>query len=482
MENIQEKTNIIANENESSEKDVKNFDKIKDEEITSNPRIKDVVLPSDFSSDKKVNTKESYLNQKIANAQDIDFFRKKLFVKQNGKYVPSSQVRWNVSFSEWEKVVLYRDPGIMDNGWIYEGNGTIVKTTKDTKFTITNLSKDFLYKENEANIVFSEVAYQSRKQEYLKKYSCLSPELFTKYFSKDALEYKDWQWNIGNCYFVGALRALMESPNYETLIRTSVKIDLTSNGPVDVKLPLWDKNSVEYKIYPQDLAPQKNRFYESWKIIAPQEVPLQSVKWNKKENKYVAEYQKGLDWQRIPKIMPKNREYLYPLKWPVWLQIIEAAYIKMKDLDNNDQGTGGFDRLKMEWWFGDMAIIDLIWENQWKKETVWTTWSKSLFEQNLKSDLYDYFDGFNQYKDYGTLASRLKSWKNDTDFYEFPWVKEKIAYKHAYTIVDTDPINKTVSLVNPRKLDQPFKLTYEQASSAFSSVLWIWVDFDKSFV
>jgi hypothetical protein len=61
--------------------------------------------------------------------------------------------------------------------------------------------------------------------DYLKKNVCMKEDLFDKYFSKDSLSMEDGQGNIGNCYMVAAFRSLMESPNYETLVRTSVSID-----------------------------------------------------------------------------------------------------------------------------------------------------------------------------------------------------------------------------------------------------------------
>lgn len=432
----------------------------------------------------QIEKKNTSINTKESDAQNNSFFTQKLYIKKDGKYMSAELTRKDIIFKKWEKVLLYRDPWIMDNGWIYEWNWKVSKIKDGTKYMVKNISNAFVYKENETSILFSQIAYQARKIEYLKKNVCMKETLFDKYFSKDSLSLEDGQGNIGNCYMVAAFRALMESPNYETLIRTSVNIDNSKWNDkwiATVKIPLWVKNAKEYKIYPRDVMPQKNKFYNPDVVIPPQKVPMQSVKWSPTKGKYYPEYTKRSDGKLEPVIMSKSREYLTPLKWPIWIKILEAAYVKIKDNWNNDSAAWWFDRLKIEWWMWWSAIIDIIWETQWEPEDVWTFWSKSLSDQKLLEKSYKYFDGFLQYRDYGTLATKNWEGKDDTHFYNIPWINQKIVYKHAYTIIDTDPLNKTVTIVNPWKLDKPFKISYNQTCQAFSMISWIWVDFDKSF-
>lgn len=396
-------------------------------------------------------------------------------------------------FQSGEEIVLYRPPGVLDKWRTYDGFRTISKTKDWKKTIIKNIENDFIYRTNELSdpkksigdtnkwFEFPEIWFERRSREYLKNNSTMDENTFKKYFSVRALDMNDGQKNIWNCYLVAALRSLMESPNYETLIRTSIRIDISkwpNNWVADVKLPLWDPKSKLYKIYASEIKPQKNIFYNPDQVINPQTVPLQRVKW--RDGKYEAQL-KTIGGKRTPEIMTKEHEYLNPLEWPIWMQILEMAYLKKETRTNNDLWEWGTDRLKMEWWFWDRAIIDLIWENNWKPERVWSYWYKNIIDQgeSSKTKAYEYFNNFHSFRDYGTLASIAKRWMTDSNMYNID--NQKIAYGHAYTIIDTNPINQTVQIINPRKTNQTFTLTYEQTVKAFSSITNVWVAFDKAF-
>ncbi len=450
-------------------------------------------LDIDFSDNKVDNKVDVMTEKKIIDANDIPFFKKEL----EGIDVDW----WNtisrdiIIFEKWEKdIVIYRPPWILSYGWTITWAQEVSRVNTDwKKITITNLSNDFIYRKEEISnpkdsigstnswFEFPEVWFQRRQQEYLKKYSKMSNTVFSKYFSKDVLEMQDWQANIGNCYLVAALRSLMESPNYETLIRTSVKIEKSTQYEwvATITLPLWDKNGEEFKVYPSDLKPQPNTFYNPNKAIPPQTVPLQRVRWDKRKKKYVPRW-KNVNGKKEPDIMNKNYESLRPLKWPLWMQILEMAYLKKNITTNDDSAPWWVDRLKMEWWFWDQAVLDLI-GNQWEREKVWTYWKNSIIKQGLKSLAYKYFNDFHKFRDYWTLASIWRSWKDDSHKYNISGTKQKIFYGHAYTIIDTDPLAKTVTIINPHKTNKPFTLTYAQTCEAFSLISGVGVDFENAY-
>jgi len=276
--------------------------------------------------------------------------------------------------------------------------------------------------------------YEERRNEYLKNNSSLEERYFLEYFDKNKI--KDipyaWQaWGVANCFFVAALISIMESENYEALIRTSVSWFQIEDGysfkKATVRLPLWNKNNTK-------------------------EITI--------------------DWDDIK----KDANGISSIKWPLWMKILEAAYLQLMWEKTSDRAK--FDRARAwnnidsrsrNW---TITLEKLLWTSQ--------TDQKYFSIPNNKSYLEDYLNNFSPAKDYGILGSKSMEWKNDQNTYETASKKE-LKYSHMYTIISSDSANKTVKIVDPRQISKPFELTYDEVFNNFGEVTSATVDYKNGF-
>ena len=315
-------------------------------------------------------------------------------------------------------------------------------------------------------------AYLNRAKERLINHATLSKKNFIKYFwwSNAILKFQEmynnenyWQRNVWNCYFVAALRSLFQSPLYEHFIRTSVSYN-KEKQEFSIRIPLWNTKAKEYIISENLLKPQKNRFYVEWKVIPPQIKPLQEVRWNRKKGKYEAVF----DNKWNPILFKKNRKYLKPINAPKWIQALETAFLAATSMDENWK----VDRLKMEWGIWSEALRTLLWENNTDKD---------LFSiRGHQKETERLFDNFHPLTHYTVLWS-IPNKKWDSTFYKVSWTNIKLAHSHAYSVIWTDPIKKTVTIVNPWEFTKPFTLTYQQTINNFHTVMGCKTDYKNWF-
>lgn len=378
--------------------------------------------------------------------------------------------RWNIRFNKWEDVVFFREPWLLEYWWKYESKWTIFKYKNWKKYIVSGLNNYYIYKINEIKFwgnsilweIIPEVQYIIRRDKYLKDNSTLSKSDFIEFFSKKNLTEESWQKNTRNCFLIASFRALMESPNYETLIRTSVKYN-KDKQIFEIKLPLWNPHGQIFLVHESDLVPQKNFYFNPQKANFPQIVPCQYVKWNNNKKKYIAQFNK--DWTPI---ISKWPAYIKPMNAPKGLQALEVAYLKCYSWDS----YFSFDRWKMmEGWFWDEALKILLWEDQSNE--------LRLKMENLEDaqNFYNFLDNFNPYTCYATLNSNTSKWKTDTDWFFTKDSNVKIHYKHAYALIGTNPITRTIQIVNPWHLNEILEISYEQAFESFYRVKWAKTDF-----
>lgn len=316
--------------------------------------------------------------------------------------------------------------------------------------------------------------YIDRAKSYLENYRTLSKKDFDRFFWWDWLilaaqeylskinsgesEWKFWQKNVWNCYLLAAIRSIIQSPLYEHFICTSVSYN-ESKKQFTIKIPLWNRHAKSYVIGENVFRPQKNRFYNPTRAIPPQVVPLQEVRWNSKTWKYEQQY----DRNRKPKLFKKNKEYLYPIKAPKWLQALEVAFLTATSLDEN----GRIDRLRMEWWHANDALETILWTNNTNKGY--------LSVKQKKLEVEKFFDKFHPLTSYATISS-IPSVEWDSVMYRVRWTNISLAHSHAYSIIDTDPVKKTVTLVNPWTITEHFTLSYDQVLENFHALKYCKAD------
>lgn len=321
--------------------------------------------------------------------------------------------------------------------------------------------------------------YIDRAKNYLEKHRTLSREDFSRFFwwSWSVLAVRErffnglswitgkyWQKNVWNCYLVASLRSLVQSPLYEHFVCTSVSYD-KEKKQFTVKIPLWCTRAKSYVITEKMLKPQKNRFYNPNKATPPQTVPLQQVKWDFQKKEFVPLTNKN----GTPILFRRNRSVLYPINAPKWLQALEAAYLLAARMGND----WVFDRLKLESGLWSDALETLLWMNNTDK------WNILYFEKD-DHKIRNIFNQFHPLTHYVILGSkRLKD--GDRFSYKVQWTNIKLYRNHAYTIIDTDPDKKTVTLVEPSEFTKPITLTYDQAVNNFHNLKYCKADYRNGF-
>lgn len=351
------------------------------------------------------------------------------------------------SLKLWDEVYVTRSSWSLERWWtideVVNGEYVLIREFVNGNWKIEYLERrstlEELYTVNEIehpkswDASWDEVSEMKKRSfEHIKHNSQLSEQAFNALFKWDIMK----QQNVGNCYLISALNSLRKSPHYETIIRLSVK---KVNWGYSVKVPLWDKNWKEVFVNLQDIQPQKNtNFWKTnhfWKV--------------------------------------DNREYLYPIDGPEWLKILEAAYWKLMT-QRNSQSWEVLNRIYMEGWFWDNALIELLWSNTLERTNIrWESihkqdWHlKNLSEKwgNIIQQVENFLDNFHPWKDIATVNTARSQWWHDNAF-----KVDGITFyhSHAYSITNVDRFNQIVHVTNPWNAHEVISLTYEQFMRAFS--------------
>ncbi len=258
----------------------------------------------------------------------------------------------------------------------------------------------------------------------------MSKNDFEKYFSSKNFElHADLkQQNVGDCYAVAAIYSMSCSPNFEIIIRSSMK--RFEDGSWQVKIPLMDENSKIITITPEEILPQENR---------------QFLKRNDK--KY--------------KIIPDLRKKLMPVEGKEGLRVLEAAFIKAK--------FGSVDRLLAESGSGNEVLSQLYgknFEHYQFNSIVWNDKKKKLEYPGLnfisgeqKRYLNYFLENFNP-EIYITTASTRHN--NSIKFHKIKGTMKFLVPKHVYSILNIDSNKKIIVLVNPWNTLKPIEVGFNQ--------------------
>lgn len=247
----------------------------------------------------------------------------------------------------------------------------------------------------------------------------MSEDEFHTYFSGQ-LEQSAF---VGDCYLIAALHAFSFSPNFEIMVRSSVRH--MPDGSWEVKIPLMNRENHVIKITPDELA---------WKFNNP----LKRDTWG-------------------------NITYV-PITTPVdaniGFQVLEAAYMKNK--------FGTVDRIKSFGGFSKEALTR-IGGNNFKEVSL-----VSFSEERGPAYLEHFLKGFHREgfivtvnsKDEGFMGLAYKSKKR--------W--EFFVPNHAYSVLDVDSNKQLITMANPWDTKKPFQITFEEFCDSFDRLSVIKID------
>ena len=201
------------------------------------------------------------------------------------------------------------------------------------------------------------------------------------------------QWNLGNCYFVIAIRDLARSKYFDTLMRTSVERLWEDN--FNLYMPLWEPWWLKVSITSEDLKA--------------------TTIW-----------------------------------WPLWYKILEiwfAKYLLFKKGIISSPDIVLTDELmkKMKSWYPWDAMMSLLWPKSFENERIKN-------ESSNKSQIVKWLEKFDP-KNLGSILiiTKQKKWKTDKNFYEVWW--QRIYYRHAYSVCGVEKNWKDIKSVT---LDNPW--------------------------
>ncbi|MEI7498385.1 MAG: C2 family cysteine protease [Candidatus Falkowbacteria bacterium] len=259
------------------------------------------------------------------------------------------------------------------------------------------------------------------------------------------------QQNVGDCYAVAAIHAMRCSPNFELLVRTSMKKN--KDGTWDVKIPLLDKNGQTVNITPEELLPQRNE------------------KFLQKKGKYSVD------------LRPKLR----PAAGKEGFLVLEAAYIKLKfgEVDRlAAEGGQGEEFLKQLGGdsFKTYNIISSRFNNEGEFETPGL---KTLSGED--GYLLDYFlENFDPETHMATVNTKFFNEKNvvasiikKLGFYREDGSSNFFVPGHAYSLSCVDKINKTVTVNNPWNTTKKIEIPFDIFKNTFSDIRAIRIDNTK---
>lgn len=319
----------------------------------------------------------------------------------------------------WQEVYVKRGNWTVERWWIviwFDDRWRYIMD-KGSERKVNSESSVFSIRQIEWNVELSNHAaeFERRKLQLLEWDLSLSKSHFTTLFKWDF-----WQKNTWNCYLVAALHSLKESPDFELIMRSSIKI--LNSDMVEVTVPLlsnwqWKKILINLKT---DVQPQRI-------------------------------------WQKT----------YQPIDWSLWFQILEAAYIKEK--------FWVLDRAKSEWWFWHEALWRMVWNN-FDKTLIWKfSWS-SLSEQWAWNNFIDFAQNYDPKRFIVTVWS-ISNWRWHDASYQIDGIT--IHYSHAYSVLNIDKFWQTVTLRNPWANNEPFMMTYDQFLRAFSDIDGVQINYNN---
>ncbi len=333
----------------------------------------------------------------------------------------------------WQEIYVKRSNGTVERWWrieeIREGN-IIIRNIQDPNL-IRNCDKDELYSLQQIEwwkVELQDVSaeFQRRKLELLKSQEQLPREDFLKLFDGDF-----WQKNVWNCYFVAAMHSLRQSPDFEVIMRTSIR---KVSWWYEVQIPMlstWKGKSV---------------FIPEWSLEAQQN----------------PNYGRKNKWWGID-----NRTHLDPIDGPLWYKVLEMAYIIEK--------FWGPDRLKAEWGFGSEVLLRMTGDN-FVQTKIWSFWIwKSLYEQGWQSSFLDFAKKYDPKRNIATANSiHWEGWHDNS--YIIDGIK--ISHSHAYSIMNINRFTQEITLRNPWVWEKPIVMNYEQFLRAFSEIDGVQINYD----
>ena len=261
---------------------------------------------------------------------------------------------------------------------------------------------------------------------------------FKKYFESKNFK----QGKLGNCYFVAALRSLMQNSNYTRLITNSVKVS-NQNWKIHhfiVKMPLWEPNGESISVENDDIN-QKQYIIKNWKKIV---------------RSWIAE-------------------------WPLWIKVLEAAYNEYVLWKDNWQLAN------IEWWQGSLALLNLLWKENISmfnyripkpknKQEEYTSKGgfqqiNPSFENITDTEVKKFLLSFNPNSKIATVSSIPG--ENDTKTYTVWW--NTFYHKHAYSLIWVQKNwgeIQSIKIINPHDTSKIISLSYPEFLSAFSAMTW----------
>ena len=262
---------------------------------------------------------------------------------------------------------------------------------------------------------------------------------FGTYFSSHEFDIRTdlKQQNIGDCYLVAAIHAMSQSPQFEMMVRDSMK--KLSDGSWEVKMPLLNKDGKVVTIIPEEILPQQNKQF--------------------------------LRRGKAAEVMPDLRRKLAPVKAKEGLQVLEAAFIKQK--------FGSVDRLAAEGGYGEEALMAFGGDNfkevhhpifsEKHLKMVASAPEKTQAKVNEKKvELENFLRNFNPNVDIATANSNQKV--------SFTKKFKLFVPGHAYSILGVDSAKEVITLANPWNTSRPIKFTFGQFMEAFDDVTGVRID------
>lgn len=253
------------------------------------------------------------------------------------------------------------------------------------------------------------------------------------------------QQNVGVCYGLGAIDALLNSPYAEMFIRAGT--EKRPNGSWNVRVPLFGSRDVSrvLPVTPGDLQPQVN----------PMFLKRKTGNW-----------------------LPDFRRKLYPVGANEGIQVLEAAFIKatVGTLDRSavDKGGRPFDILSL---FGGECFQNYAFEqNDYDAERK-TVRPRPL--EAFEPIAGAYVDHFLEEYDLNTYIATacslvkppLRDWRAG-----LKRLRHGIYSPHAYSIIDVDKEKDEIKLANPHDTSKPTTLTLQDFKKLFHNIHAVRID------
>lgn len=339
-------------------------------------------------------------------------------------------------FAVGEEVYTIRNSGNCERGWIIERNpqgeyqlrnGAIVRDFDPSEaFHIEELELGRL---PGSMHVASSARMIVKQHDVLRKSASLSEGRYHALFGGNLN-----QQNVGNCYLIGAFRAIQFSPLCETIMRTCV--EEVSNGYI-VRFPLGTRYDDQRSIFVNsaDLKPQTVM----------------------RDGKHVQ---------------------LRPVQSSIGWQVIEAAFAIDK--------FGVVDRSKMEGGLGSDALTQLfgpgVLRTTIDNQRGGTPDHQNSFahgDASIRQNVLTWLNEFNNGKDIATVNTPRSVTGKDTE--QFTVDRYAFYRNHAYAVQSVDKFARTITIANPHDTGKPMTLTYNQFLQAFSDISGVRFEYKNMF-